>query len=329
RIVQGIELVGRRKVAVWFHKRHPNEFDPSSSISLNDLVRVPIRDVIHHYQPTRPGQLRGEPDTAAALLKDKEFGDYSDAELNRKKTRSAFTGFLYRDSFGDEDMEFDPQTGAPMYDDAEAPQTQETVQAGTILRGMAGEKLELFKGDDTGQGFKDFVKWQAQQLAAALDIPYPLLTGDWEGLSDRTIRAILNEYRRGVSADQTNLLGFQVCLKVWQWVVNSCVLNGLIKAPGFADNPWAYYAMDLRMDAFRHLHPEQDIRARSLATAAMLSNPEKEAADCGTDLEENMRATARALKKWETICEEEGVDPSKTTAFNLINNEPTEEINNE
>ncbi|AWH15315.1 portal protein [Aeromonas phage 14AhydR10PP] len=328
RVVQGIELVGRRKVAIYFHKRHPSEYDEGTTIRLDDLVRVPIRDVIHHYKVSRPGQLRGEPDTAAALLKDKEFADYSDAELNRKKTRSAFTGFLYRDSFEDEDMAFDPQTGLPLYEEGDAPpppQTQETVQAGTILRGMAGEKLELFKGDDTGQGFKDFVKWQAQQLAAALDIPYPLLTGDWEGLSDRTIRAILNEQRRGVTADQNNLLGFQVCLKVWQWMVNCCILNGLISAPGFADDPWAYYALDLRFDAWRHLHPEQDIRSRTMATAAMLSNPEKEAADCGTDLEDNMRATARSMKKWEDICKQEGIDPSKVNAFNLVNNEATEE----
>lgn len=325
RIVQGVELMGRRKVAYWFHKRHPSEYEVDSTISLSDLVRVPASDIIHHYKVHRPGQLRGEPDTGAALLKDKEFSDYSDAELNRKKTRSAFTGFLYRDSFGDDDMEFDPQTGRPLYDDAEAPQQSETVQAGTILRGMAGEKLELFDGDDTGQGFKDFVKWQAQQLAAALDIPYPLLTGDWEGLSDRTIRAILNEHRRGVSADQANLLGFQVCLRVWQWMVNCCILNGLVDGTGFADNQWAFYAMDIRFDAWRHLHPEQDIRSRTMATAAMLSNPEKEAADCGTDLTENMRATARAMRKWETICREEGVDPGKVNAFNLVNNEQEKE----
>lgn len=326
RIVQGIELVGRKKVAFWFHRRHPSEYDPTQPVSLNDLVRVPVRDVIHHYKAHRPGQLRGEPDTAAALLKDQEFASYSDAELLRKKNRSAFTGFLYRDSFGDEDIEFDPQTGKALYDDSDAPQETEQVAAGTILRGMAGEKLELFNGDDTGQGFKDFVKWQAQQIAAALDIPYPLLTGDWEGLSDRTIRAILNEHRRGVSSDQANLLGFQLCFKVWMWMVNSCVLNGLIDATGFADNPWAFYgAMDIRFDAWRHLHPEQDIRSRTMATAAMLSNPEKEAAECGTDLEENMRATARSMKKWESICQEEGIDPKTVNAFNLVNNDQQQE----
>ncbi|MGL5286151.1 MAG: phage portal protein [Aeromonas sp.] len=327
RIHQGIELKGRKKVAYWLYKRHPSEYDPTGPVvSLSDMIRVPARDIIHHYKAHRPGQLRGEPDTGAALLKANEFDAYSDSELLRKKNRSAFTGFLRRDSFDDDDMQFDPQTGQPLYeDDAEKPQQSEVVQSGTILRGMAGESLELFNGDDTGQGFKDFVKWQAQQLAAAMDIPYPLLTGDWEGLSDRTIRAIMNEYRRGVSADQNNLLGFQVCMRVWCWMVQSCVLNGLIDATGFAENEWAFYAMDIRFDAWRHLHPEQDIRARTMATAAMLSNPEKEAADCGTDLEENMRATARALRKWEEICKGEGIDPKSVNAFNLVNNEQEKE----
>lgn len=317
RVVQGVEFFGRRKVAVWFHKRHPNEFDPSATVSLSDLVRVPIKDVIHHYASTRPGQVRGEPDTSAALLKDKEFSDYSDAELTRKKTRSAFTGFLYRDSFDDDDMEFDPQTGKPMFADSEAPTDAEVVATGTILRGMAGEKLQMFEGDNTGQGFADFVKWQAQQLAAALGIPYPLLTGDWAGLSDRTIRAILNEYRRGVSADQSQLLGFQVCLSVWKWVVESAVLSGLINATGFADNPWKFYALDIRFDAHRHLHPEQDVRSGKMAIDNLFSNPEKEAAERGTDLGENMKATARSIRKWRDTCEAEGIDPASTGIFSV------------
>ncbi|MGL4504525.1 MAG: phage portal protein [Aeromonas sobria] len=316
RIVQGIEFVGNRKVAAWFHKSHPND-GTLFSADLSGYIRVPMRDLIHHFTPTRPGQVRGEPDTAAALLKDKEFADYSDAELNSKKTRSAFTGFLYRESFGDDDMEFDPQTGKPMFEDAEAPQEEENVAAGTILRGMAGEKLQLFEGDNTGSGFADFVKWQTQQIATALDIPYPLLSGDWSGLSDRTIRAIMNEYRRGVVADQYNVLGFQVCLRVWRWVVDSCVLNGLISAPGFADNPWKYYAMDIRPDAWRHLQPEQDIRASKLAVEAMVSNPEREAAERGTDLLENMKTTARNIREWNEACIAEGIDPATVPLFGV------------
>ncbi|MGL5285669.1 MAG: phage portal protein [Aeromonas sp.] len=320
RIVQGVEFIGRRKVAYWFHKSHPSDLE-SSTFGVSDLVRVPARDVIHHYNPTRPGQIRGEPDTAAALLKDREFADYSDAELNRKKTRSAFTGFLYREGFTEDDYEFDPQTGRALYDDSEAPQQSEEVAAGTILRGVAGEKLQLFEGDNTGSGFKDFVKWQAQQLAAALDIPYQLLTGDWDGLSDRTIRAIMNEYRRGVTADQRNLLGFQVCLKVWAWFVETCISVGFVSAPGYASDPWRYFALDIRPDAWRHLHPEQDIRSRSMAIKNLFSNPEAEAAECGGDLEENMRATARTIKRWREICDAEGLDPDAMGIFGAAEND--------
>lgn len=320
RIVQGVELKGRKKVAYWFYKQHPSDVDMGSPAHDLNLVRVPARDVIHHYKALRPGQLRGEPDTAAALLKDKTFSDYSDAELQRKQTRAGFTGFLYREDFSEDDHQFDPHTGRALYDDSEAPQEREVVAGGTILRGQAGEKLQLFEGDNTGSGFNDFVKWQAQQLAAALEIPYPLLTGDWEGLSDRTIRAILNEFRRGVTADQTNLLGFQVCLKVWQWFVNTAVMVGAISAKGFADDPWSFYALDIRPDAWRHLHPEQDIRSRTMAISSNLSNLEREAAECGGDLEENMRANARARAVWERVCQEEGLDPSQHPMPGTTNN---------
>lgn len=326
RIRQGVEFKGRKKVAFWFFKCHPGD-GPSQELDSTALIRVPARDVIHHYHSTRPGQIRGEPETAAALLKDKTFSDYSDAELRRKETRAGFTGFLYRESFGDDDYEFDPATGKPLYADSEAPQQTEVVQGGTVLRGVAGEKLQLFDGDNTGSGFSDFVKWQAQQLAAALEIPYPLLTGDWNGLSDRTIRAILNEYRRGIIADQTNLLGFQVCFKVWRWFVDTCVMVGLIPSAGFAENPWAFYALDIRPDAWRHLHPEQDVRAGQMAINNLFSNPEKEAAERGADLDENMKATARTVRKWREALIAEGLDPDKIGIYSdkLSNNKDEDE----
>lgn len=304
RIVQGIEFDGKLKVAYWFYRAHPE--DGIETVSLSDLERVPARDVIHHYHPTRPGQVRAEPETAAALLKDRTFQEYDDAELIRKKERSAFTGFLYREQFGD-DWDFDPATGKPLFDDSKPAEEVERVFAGTMLRGVPGEKLDLFDGDDTGQGYKDFVRWQALQEAAGLEIPYPLLTGDWDGLNDRLVRAFLNEYRRGITFDQTNLSGFQVAFTIWRWVIEDAVLIGRLKAPGFGSNPWPYLSLDIRPDAWKHLQPEQDINARNKAVSNNISNAEAEAAEYGRDLEDNMRRNAKALKRWEEICKEEGV----------------------
>jgi len=306
-IKQGIEFSGKHKVAYWFYRVHPNDDD--DKVSLNRLYRVPARDVIHHYHPNRPGQIRSEPETSAALLKDRTFSEYDDAELTRKKERSAFTGFLYREQFG-EDWEFDPQTGIPLFDDSAPAETVQQVRSGTILRGVAGEKLDLFDGDDTGQGYKDFVRWQGLQISAGLDIPYPLLTGDWEGLNDRLVRAFLNEYRRGISFDQTNLSGFQVVFGIWRWVINVAITTGKLDAANYEQNPHYYLALDIRPDAFKHLHPVQDIDARNKAVFNNISNAESEAAEYGRDLDDNMRRNAKARKRWEQICKEEGIEPS-------------------
>jgi lambda family phage portal protein len=306
RIIQGVEFKGKLKVAYWFYKAHPN--DAIDTIGMNQLERVPARDVIHHYMPTRPGQVRGEPGTTAVLVKDRTFHEYDDAELVRKKERSAFTGFLYREG-GAEDWEFDPQTGKSLYGDDSDPYAQrESVAPGTMLRGAPGEKLELFDGDDTGSGYKDYTRWQSLMLAAGQEIPHAMLTGDWSGLNDRLVRAFMIEYRRGIGFEQTNLSGFQVAFGIWRWFIETAIITGKITAPGFSDDPWPWLELDIRPDAWKHLHPEQEVNARIKAVKAQTSNIEAEAAESGRDLEDNMRRNAKAVARWQQICKEEGVD---------------------
>ncbi|OCH08084.1 phage portal protein [Aliivibrio fischeri] len=310
RIIQGVEFNGKVKVAYWFYKAHPD--DGIESVSLNDCIRVPAREVIHHYMPLRPGQVRAEPPTAAALIKDRTFHEYNDHELIRKRERAGITGVLYRESFGEADWEFDPHTGKDMYGDSEPANAKETIAAGSWLRMVPGEKALPFDGDDTGQGYADFVRWESLLYSAGMDIPYPLLTGDWSGLNDRLVRAFLNEYRRSISFDQENLSGFQVGFGVWRWVVEVIISTGLLSAPNFASDPWKYYSVDVRPDAWKHLHPEQDINARNKAVASHISNGEREAAEYGTDIEKNMQVNAKLLKQWQTICEKEGIEsPAK------------------
>lgn len=307
RITQGVEFNGKRRVAYWFYKHHPE--DGVMAVNLGDLVRVPARDVVHHFKQLRPKQVRGEPDATAVLLKDRTFHDYNDTELVRKRERSNFTGFIYREDYGENDFEFDPSTGQPMFDDGEAPAQISKVDSGTMLRGVAGEKLELFDGDNTGSGYSDFQRWQSLQLAAGQEIPYQLLTGDWSGVNDRLVRGILNEYRRNIRFDQLNLSGFQVVLTVWKWWLDAAITTGKLVAPGYANDPYFYLALDVRPDAFKWLHPEQDVNARQKAVSNQLSNIEAETAEFGGDLEDNMRRNAKALKRWQDICTEEGIEP--------------------
>ncbi|WP_353618622.1 phage portal protein, partial [Spartinivicinus marinus] len=185
----------------------------------------------------RPGQIRGEPEAATALLKDHTFKEYDDSELVRKKERSAYTGFLYRESHDDDDY------GLPgSYDDDEPTEDAVRIQTGYMLHGKLNEKLELFDGDNTGQGYADFMRWQSLQLSSGLAIPYPLLTGDWSGLNDRLVRAMLNEYRREIEMAQDHLMAFQVCRQVWQWWMDTAVLTGKLNASDYSQDKAFYQA---------------------------------------------------------------------------------------
>ncbi|WP_212722570.1 phage portal protein [Zooshikella ganghwensis] len=306
KIINGVEFRGPHRVAYWVHSQHPED----GHCYQDDLVRIPARDIIHHYLPIRPGQVRGEPEAATALLKDHTFKEYDDTELVRKKERSIYTGFLSRESEDDEDY------GLPGgHDDESSVDEAVRVQLGRLLRGRLNEKLQLFDGDNTGQGYGDFMGWQARQLSAGLSIPYPLLSGDWNGLNDRLVRAMLNEYRRELEMYQDHLMIFQVCRQVWQWWMDTAVLTSKLTAPNYATDKAYYQALDVCPDAWQHLHPVQDVEARQKAVSSSLSNIDSEASELGYDVDENMRRNARAAKKFMEICKKEGVEPALVTGL--------------
>ena len=57
-------------------------------------VRVPASQVIHLYNPLRPGQLRGVPWLTPSMIPLKILGDYDDAELERKRQAALIAGFI-------------------------------------------------------------------------------------------------------------------------------------------------------------------------------------------------------------------------------------------
>lgn len=293
RIIDGIEFLGNRRVAYWFYPEHPSD---GGSIADHTLVRVKSQDVIHHYMPTRVGQIRGEPDAVSALLKNHMFAEYDDNELNRKRNRSVFTGFIAREDYSDDEWEYDPLTGQTIYDDNRKAPPSEVVVPGQFVRGYAGEKITLFDGDEAGNGYHDFMRWQCLQLASGLDIPYELLTGDWNNVNDRLVRVVLDEYRRHISAIVNQLVMFQVVGRIWRWFIDANILLGKLQASNFTLEPEFYYAMDTTTDPFKYIHPVQDMQAQKLAREANLSTFEQQAKQMGGDVYANLKKNTEYSK---------------------------------
>jgi capsid protein len=85
-------------VAYHLYRSHPEDgaLAPMSGQGGMDTVRVDASEIIHLFRVLRPGQIRGEPWLARALVKLNELDQYDDAELVRKKTAAMFAGFITR-----------------------------------------------------------------------------------------------------------------------------------------------------------------------------------------------------------------------------------------
>lgn len=325
RIVQGIELnrYGRR-VAYWMHTSHPGEVEGGIQPK---LVRIPAKDVIHSYRPTRPGQLRGEPRSSGAILKVKTFEQYDDFELQRKESKSGYTGMLTRNDYEDSDYAFDPFTGKPLYE-VEG-ELEVGLLPGTIMSGLPGESLTLFEGDNTGSGYKDFMREQKLSIAATQNIPFELMTGDWASINDRIYRALINEYRRGVMADQDHLTIFQVERVIKDWFIQSAVFAGVLSPVNYITNIHDYHYAEFRPHAWKHIHPEQDVKAKLLEIEGNLNSTDAVVAESGHDAEEIDRQNVIGELRRKTMREAAGLPSKEEKEKRKPSDEPEELDENE
>jgi lambda family phage portal protein len=304
RIIAGIEFnPNGERVAYWVLPNHPGEDSAGAS---SDAVRVDAGDIIHHFRPKRPGQVRGEPDTVRSLLKARDFDDYDDAELLRKKTRAPFTGFLTRAEFTEDDYVYDPFTGKSL-DGSDLPPELD-MQAGNILQGLPGEKLDLFSGDDTGAGYADFMRQQLLAIAAGISLPYELLTGDWKNVNDRLVRAIQNEFRRQIEMDQE--LGTSQCYwRMWGWWMDGAVMAGTLRAPGYAGDPESFRAAEWTPDPWPYINPDTDISAAQKEIDAGLASRDQHIVRRGRDPSDVDREQAEGEKRRREFRVQAGLPP--------------------
>lgn len=296
KIISGVEVNNYGKpVAYWMYKTTPDEF--SIINNSHELVRIKIEDVIHHFIPNRPGQLRGEPQGVQSTVRAFVYDKYDDAELGRKESRANFTGVIRRPDYGEEDYKYDPISGDPLKEDANNHPMIE-LETGSFPSLLAGEDITLFDGDDSGRGYKDFQWHQLLGISAGWNIPYQLMTGDYTLINDRIWRAIMNQYHREVEQVQGLYVIAQVCRRMWNEFIDRAILSGILNAPIDNGNKFNRLRCKHRPQAWKHIHPVQDIQAKVLEKDNGFSSRQKIVDGMGSEsVEEIDRQRAEDVKR--------------------------------
>lgn len=254
KIRSGIELDKRgRRVAYWMHKEHPGD---GLNLTLQDgiLVRVLAEDVCHVFMPVRPGQLRGVSMLAPILNRLKNIENYDDNTLTRQQLANLVVGFITRGLPGVEgDTDIDPLTNQPI-------ETSGTsgpllgMQPGLLQELEDGQKVEWSNPPEAGTTYSDYMRTQHMGTAAAAGIPYEIFSGDITNVSDRTLRVIINEFRRFNEQRQWQVIIPMFCQPVIEWFAQAVVLAGLAQPEEYDD----IRRVEHSPHGWAHIHPVQD-----------------------------------------------------------------------
>lgn len=319
-IRQGIErnAIGQR-LAYWFYREHPAD----RWLNPPDLARVPAVDILHHYRPERPGQLRGVPEGLSTLPRARNLDHYESAELTRKKNKARFSGAIWKDNPEDNPLTDSPAnpvlsqlhadlaaieasaeyvandpaalaTAASLREQIQTEQERKTfidIEDGYMLQLGLNERIELFGGDTGNAGMIDFLRSQLRAIAAGWGVPYELMTGDYAETNDRIMRVILNTFYRQLEADQDHLIS-QILQPIYARWLTAAVLTGALRLPGYERNPRPWQRCEWRAHAWSYVNPLQEAETAVLKINNGLTSRSAAIAESGWDAEEVDRQQA-------------------------------------
>lgn len=257
KIRSGIELsqAGRR-VAYWFYREHPGD-GQGMSIDPSKLVRVPADQVRHMYFPSRPGALRGVSPLVSILTRLRNISDYDDAVLERQKLANLFMAFIKWSLPNMADADTDPLTGMPL---SGSTSPLAGMSPGLVQELEPGQDVQFANPPEAGTTYSDYIRTQHLGTAAGGGMPYELFSGDIANISDRTLRVLINEFRRLAEQRQWQVVIPMFCQPSVEWFANSCLLKGLISV----EECQLIKRCEHSPHGWAHIHPVQDPQGKQI-----------------------------------------------------------------
>ncbi|WP_122551872.1 phage portal protein, partial [Pseudomonas viridiflava] len=95
-------------------------------------------------------------------------------------------------------------------------------------------------------------------------LPYELMTGDMRGVNDRSIRVVLNEFRRRLEQLQFSVYVHQLCRPVRAAWMDMAVLSGALELDDSAKRRREYLRTRWVPQGWSYIHPVQDAQSRTM-----------------------------------------------------------------
>lgn len=205
RIVQGVEFDKfNNRVAYWLFDRHPGDF-----VARGPSQRIDAFTVLPLFRPLRAGQVRGITAFAPVIMKMKDLGDYEEAELVAKKLQACFAAWIKSQSAGPTEYAKSAETN----NDTAVPIGK--MEPGMMYLMKPGDDVVFGKPPISGE-YSAYVTQHLHAIAAGLEMPYELLSGDLSRVNYSSIRCGLLEFRNLLEQLRWHMMIPMFCERVWR-----------------------------------------------------------------------------------------------------------------
>lgn len=200
----------------WLFDRHPGD---NRMVKSRESQFVPAEDVIHLFERTRPGQVRGVPRLTPVLLTLRDIDDVEDSTLMRKKIEACLTAFI---TSGDPNRVLGQDLGSS------SGRKVSRMSPGQIERLAPGEQVN-FSSPPTSSGYAEYMRTQLRKVAAGGGTTYEQATGDLSQVNYSSIRAGMVEFRRRIQRQQWQIFIPLVCRRVAARFLETANIAGKVK----------------------------------------------------------------------------------------------------
>ena len=193
-----------------------------------------LRNVLHIFNPTRPGQSRGVPDLAGVIEPLKQLGRYTDAEVMAAVVAGFFTVFVESEAVGGGPL---GQTFQYADDSGSAGSSGDGMKLGNglIVDLAPGEKVSTANPGRPNPAFDNFVQAVLRQIGVGLELPFEILIKHFTRSYSAARAALLELWKYVLSERQLITDNFlRPIQEVWMY---EAVAKGRIPAPGYFDDP--------------------------------------------------------------------------------------------
>lgn len=257
-------------------------------------VRVPASEVVYGLDRRRPAQLRGITPFAPALMLARDLATTMDAEIDAAKLASKWLAVVKTpDISGYQEGRTVTNDGKPL----------EMLENAIIEYLNPGEEIQVQSHQRGGESFQSFCRFIMRLIAITANIPYEILSGDYNGMGYISLRVGRNDFAQQLAPIQSRHVR-HFCHPIFRKVMDRAVLQGRLDLPGYWTDPWRYQRGVWICPGMKAVDPLREIKAAIEGIKGGLQSPQEYIMERGGDPDQVLSD----ISAWREACAEMGLD---------------------